>query len=248
MSTATLITFQYFLFFWFVHVVGANLSYYLTKSYRTFDLHHKTGWNCRICAIVFPVLAAAAIYSQDHRLLHWIIGSGHEQSVWLFTLSYVLYDFSLLIVDRRALSVEMVAHHFIMLVMVMVEIFTRYDPAIAETLLLTEMSTPFLSLRWLLFQSDQEKTVLYAVNGGLFWLSFLIYRVLTVPTVIWYAWQNKDHVTFPIFEVLFCGSSILCIMNFYWFFLITGKLFEVFSNMKHQYSPRKMQPATSKNQ
>ena len=50
---------------------------------------------------------------------------------------------------------------------------------------ISEGTTVFLSLRALLLESSQTAHPLYVVNGAFLWLSFLVLRVLWLPTCAW---------------------------------------------------------------
>lgn len=101
---------------------------------------------------------------------------------------------------------------------------------------LTEMSTPFVSMRALLYQHKKSSSTLYLINGLTMTISFGIFRccfqtwlVTTrlVPAVLDRSnAMLSDSTTIVHASMWFslCMYVTLCAMNFYWFSLMVRGL------------------------
>jgi TLC domain len=87
-----------------------------------------------------------------------------------------------------------------------------------------EASTPFVSFRAVLSILGKKKTNLYLLNGLLMLLTFLIFRIIMLPVLL-YKYSIIINMTFvsAILKLpLGCQISILALFipQFYWFFLM----------------------------
>jgi hypothetical protein len=87
-----------------------------------------------------------------------------------------------------------------------------------------EASTPFVSFRAILSILGQKKSNLYVLNGLLMLLTFLIFRIIMLPVLL-YKYSRIINLSFvsAILKLpLGCQISILALFipQFYWFFLM----------------------------
>ncbi|XP_017518005.1 double C2-like domain-containing protein alpha isoform X6 [Manis javanica] len=92
------------------------------------------------------------------------------------------------------------------------------------SLLMAEVSTPFVCLGKILIQYKQQHTLLHKVNGALMLLTFLCCRVLLFPYLYW---AYGRHAGLPLLAVplaipahINLGAALLLAPQIYWFFLI----------------------------
>ena len=108
-----------------------------------------------------------------------------------------------------------------MIYLIYVQITTRFERELCKTLLLTELSTPFLAIRWMLVKAKMIPTRLYVVNGISLWISFVVFRMYPTPHFVYTAYQlNEKYHNLPSRSMLY-GFVIVTCMNVYWFSLIT---------------------------
>jgi hypothetical protein len=93
---------------------------------------------------------------------------------------------------------------------------------IAIVRLITEISTPFVNIRYFLVVFDMKNTKLYVYNGYAMLLTFFLFRVITIVP-IWLhfyslmskpAWQSLDNTS-----IYFCVSTMVPVdcLNLFWF-------------------------------
>lgn len=89
---------------------------------------------------------------------------------------------------------------------------------------LMEMSTPFVSFRAVLSIMNLKRSKLYVINGLLMLVSFLVFRILMLPTLLYY-YSSIVNLSFlqAIMKLpLGCKLSIVALFlpQFYWFHLM----------------------------
>ncbi len=95
-------------------------------------------------------------------------------------------------------------------------------PLFAVLRLLSEGSTPFVNIRYLLAVFGKQNTKLYLYNGYLLIMSFFIFRITLIlpfwmhgyPFLFDTFWQTLDYICFS-------GNAVACllldILNIFWF-------------------------------
>ena len=105
--------------------------------------------------------------------------------------------------------------------------------------LITEFSTPFVSLRALLSIHKKTSTTTYLINGLLMTLFFFVCRVVFQPWItIWYLWPavfDRPENLKDMYSATraYCYFSIflylaLCVLNFFWFYKMVNGLLKFF--------------------
>lgn len=99
------------------------------------------------------------------------------------------------------------------------------------------MSTPFVNQRWHFYVTKNTSGLPYAINGILMWLTFLIFRVLWLPCVLYFAWLNRDGIischALVAYPMVIGTIAILC-LSLYWFSLITKGMIKTLKKQKRQ--------------
>lgn len=103
-------------------------------------------WAKRLCAVLFGLLVPPAI--QYLRPAH----------LWPWALAYTVYDMGVGLGFRGLMPVPMFVHHIFMAAAISVQWAAPYRHDLASMILLTELSTPFLNIRYI--------CLLLAVDGG----------------------------------------------------------------------------------
>ena len=114
---------------------------------------------------------------------------------------------------------------------------------------LTEISTPFVSLRWLLSTHKQSSTTLYMVNGLLMTALFFVFRcVLQTYVVFWMLVpavleRSKEmmaecsQITHAVMWFSLVMYGCLVALNFYWFKMMFTGLLKVVMGKKKESKP-----------
>ena len=147
-------------------------------------------------------------------------------------IGYVVWDLFLyvfLVKDTTSRAAkELLLHHFICIGgCTGAIIFSKYLLTASSMGQITELSTPFMSLRWLLVQHKMEKSRLYLINGFVFLGTFFAARNLLMT---WFTlgcmvpgWiRNNFELEKPFvavlgFGVLICFYATLLGLNWFWF-------------------------------
>lgn len=116
-------------------------------------------------------------------------------------------------------------------------------------LLFIEISTPFVSFRWLLFTHGMQTSKLYAANAILVFVSFLTGRLLyQFYIVFWfgidwiYAEYCKKNITLyqaTVITEMVAMVVLSVILNGYWFMLMVKMIMRVISR---SFAPKPADP------
>ena len=95
----------------------------------------------------------------------------------------------------------------------------------ANVRLLSEFSTPFVNLRWILNQLNLRQSRIYDLNRKITFYAFLFFRIIPIP-IYWsvaiynYRTQTFSNLDIPLKTILLVSGIALDILNINWF----GKL------------------------
>ena len=134
-----------------------------------------------------------------------------QELVVYYSLGYIIYDVLIYtlykeIKDERNITYF---HHSLFLIGIL---YYYQEPKIYSTLILSEISTVPLNLRWLKKQEGNDKwTKIYSY---LFYISFFVFRVVNCTNILYQLTNLKKKYLISIFSGL----------NYYWFYLMTKKL------------------------
>jgi hypothetical protein len=234
-------TAKWFFVFCLIHGISHFSSRWLFwDKYRTLSKTEILEWNQRVVAFVFSVMVLSAIYTVSPL-------SYELEQLWLFGIAYTIYDFACCLylhfwilpnnylsrLDKKALTMEMKIHHSLMFILLTLQYVTSFRPEVACSFLKTEGSTPFLQIRYFLYKLGMENHPTYVINGVLLWISFGYFRLWSMPQPLWSLLKATEigelHWTFG-FGAIVMGIGLF-LMNSYWFYLISEKLFRVIMSL-----------------
>ena len=145
-----------------------------------------------------------------------LISFDTQELVVYYSLGYIIYDVLIYtlykeIKDERNITYF---HHSLFLIGIL---YYYQEPKIYSTLILSEISTVPLNLRWLKKQEGNVKwTKIYSY---LFYISFFVFRVVNCTNILYQLINLKKK----------CLISIFSGLNYYWFYLMTKKLIKSLS-------------------
>jgi hypothetical protein len=61
-------------------------------------------------------------------------------------------------------------------------------------IIVTEVSTPNVNNRWFLATMKKTESLIYVVNGLLMWLTFLLFRVIWLPYLLYTFWAHRFEI------------------------------------------------------
>jgi len=131
-------------------------------------------------------------------------------------------------------SVGMIAHHLVGIIPFVSGLLCNEMYFFAVVVILAEVSTPFVNIRWFLlveakFKNVPLETPLYIINGLFVFSSFLIFRIILIPAELWYYWKYLDvlleeaHLVIVIPAIF--GTFMVLFLSIYWFEKISVGLF-----------------------
>jgi hypothetical protein len=133
-----------------------------------------------------------------------------------YSLGYIIYDIIIYTLYKEIKVERSITyfHHSLFLIGIL---YYYQEPKIYSTLILSEISTIPLNLRWLKKQEGNVKwTKIYSY---LFYISFFVFRVVNCSRILYIITDLKKK----------CLISIFSGLNYYWFYLMTKKLIKSLS-------------------
>ncbi|KAL9645934.1 hypothetical protein ABK040_001042 [Willaertia magna] len=175
------------------------------------------------------VSTIAAIYVLATEPTTWF-DAGHGWTVSFevvlgISIGYFCFDllFSLRYVKALGIEVSMIIHHLVCIVGILYCLNFRVGVLYCITLLITEITTPFFQHRWFLSFFHMNDSILFKINGILFWLMFFFCRVVWCfiqnVHIFYLADQYNFSPYFQRFPIII--PSLLFLLNVFWFMIIT---------------------------
>ena len=134
-----------------------------------------------------------------------------QELVVYYSLGYIIYDVIIYTLYKEIKGERNITyfHHSLFLIGIL---YYYQEPKIYSTLILSEISTIPLNLRWLKKKEGNVKwTKIYSY---LFYISFFIFRVVNCSRILYIITDLKKKYLITTFSGL----------NYYWFYLMTKKL------------------------
>ncbi|KAJ6657670.1 hypothetical protein lerEdw1_002171 [Lerista edwardsae] len=220
-------------FQFFFSAVSPQLSVSLSPSYSTLSSVKKSEWNSRCVSTLHAVIVGLfCLY------ILWFDDAVNANPIWgeprlvklnvAITSGYLLYDLLLLVRYWRTMGDSLfVCHHLAALYAYGYVLSRGVLPYFANVRLLSELSTPFVNLRWFLDAAGWPRSSwLVLANGLAMTVVFFVVRIAVVPS--YYARVFASYGT-PEYERLGLGvqlawigpSLALEVLNAVWMYRIT---------------------------
>jgi hypothetical protein len=151
-------------------------------------------------------------------LLNYISKETHYISV-MFSLGYVIYDLLIYSIFKELKYERNITYFHHSLFLFGIFLYPS-NPYIYSRLIISELSTIPLNLRWIAkFNNQQKKKYIYSI---LFYVSFFLFRII-----------NCTHLFFLIEkDIILYLMVIFLILNYYWFYLMNLKLIKIYFTKK----------------
>ena len=166
--------------------------------------------------------------------------------VWLcyFTASYLFIDSIFLHIYvgyETPIDRQTMVHHVIGWLNYYIAFWQQdFTVTVGAAFIFLEISTPFVTLRWLFFHHGYKDTLLQHVNTVMLFITFIFGRVFVQAYIIiafaidWLidTWFHREGVPFvyKLILVEMWGAVLVNVtLNFWWSFLIIKQLYRVFA-------------------
>lgn len=153
------------------------------------------------------------------------------------SIGYFLTDLGMILWCFPALGgIEYVLHHGCSLYSITLSLISGQAQFYILMVLFSEITTPFVNLRWYLDVYGKKSSMLYFCNGVALFFGWLAARILLFIFCFAHMYLHFDQVKtiFPIgFYSVLSVPSLIAVMNVYWFWKITKGLVKTVSRKIH---------------
>lgn len=176
------------------------------------SLFHSTmsGVGAVLCFVYEPQMAEDLIQTYT-TAAHTLISA---------SVGYFVYDtLDMIVYQRSRQTLELLLHHFVIIVCFGIAIFTYFYVGYAILALIVELNTIFLHVRQLLQTCGFSKSnQFYRLNSLINLGTFIIFRIATVAWMTRWIVINKDQVPLAFYTIGSAGLATLTVMNIILFY------------------------------
>lgn len=172
--------------------------------------------------IISIIMCIGMLYGSGYSL--WYDDFTYEwNKVVIIGKTYTLLDFYFVVFNYNKFANmywQILLHHIILFY-----IFLNYgsEQKLLASGLFVESSSIFLNIAWFMIKAGWQNSLLFKINSGLLWITYLVFRVIGLPIIL--------YLSETIYSVKI-GISFLIFLNWYWFMKISGKFFELLNGDK----------------
>eukprot|EP00026_Physarum_polycephalum_P013732 Phypoly_transcript_14165.p1 GENE.Phypoly_transcript_14165~~Phypoly_transcript_14165.p1 ORF type:complete len:280 (+),score=33.17 Phypoly_transcript_14165:127-966(+) len=225
---------------WILYFLSHYVSKFLFRSYSDLKPAVQVDWCSRIVSNINAVVATygalTVLATKDFDkfpLTAWNEDGGFYIQI---LLGYFAYDFILILANKELQSVGTIVHHILGLLNYGLVCISGQEQYLALLWMATELTTPFVNMRWFLAVTKQSHTMLYTINGLAMTLAFLCWRVIYIPTKAFYTlYYFSDHfyLLYPYMQPSIPLSiPAITLLNIYWTSLMIRGIISVLMGKK----------------
>lgn len=212
-----------------------DLTQFLSTMYFTtyigLNRKQRIEWNNRGISTIHAIfIAAMSLYFvywsdlyADHGIDSYVTFQSSTLSVFTLGVSagYFVADLGMILWIYPSLGgIEYVTHHILAGVAVAYAMFSGEGQVYTFMVLISEVTTPEINMRWFLVTIGLKKSNAYIINGFLIFFAWLVARILLFVYLFYHVYLHYDQVlkmhAFGLYLV-FVVPSVLAIMNLVWF-------------------------------
>lgn len=207
------------------------LSTYYFKNYVSLTKIQQTEWNNRgistVHAIFITIMSLYFVFwsdlFSDQRLAGFITFRSSPLSTFALGVSvgYFVADLAMILWLYPSLGgVEYVVHHSLSGIAVLYSMFSGEGQLYTFMILISEITTPEINIRWYLDTGGMKRSIAYLINGVVIFFLWLAARILLFGYVFYHVYLHYHQVIqMHIFGYLLVMlvPSVLAIMNLMWF-------------------------------
>ncbi|XP_044485214.1 TLC domain-containing protein 4 isoform X2 [Mangifera indica] len=231
-----------------VYKLTGMVSLMCFKGYGNLSIAKKIEWNNRGFSTFHAVMVAfASLYLV---LLSDLFSEGYSdeliinrtsavsETVLGISIGYFLSDLAMILWTFPALGgLEYVLHHGLSMFSIFLALVSGQGQIYILMVLFSEITTPFVNLRWYLDVAGQKSSNIYIWNGVALFLGWLVARILLFIYFFIHMAIHFDQVKeiFPLgFYSMLTVPPVLAIMNVIWFWKIFKGLIKTLSKARHR--------------
>lgn len=230
-----------------VYDITGWISTLYFKGYNVLSKAQQIEWNNRGFSTFHAILAAAVSFYllvvsdlfKDNFLDVPMIARKSVVSDAMFGISigYFLSDLAMILWLYPALGgKEYILHHGLSLYAIFLSLISGKAQAYILMVLFSEITTPFVNLRWYLDLAGQKNSMLYLYNGIALFFGWLAARIVLFIYFFVHVYLHFDQVKsiFPLgFYSLLTAPSLLTVMNLFWFWKIFKGMVKTLFRKRH---------------
>jgi len=209
---------------------------YFSKYYGKFTPGETAEWANRITSSIHCCISAlGAMYFLGFREQPSDLVFGTPKGIhgfYLFAGSASFFMVDLVIITwwwNQMGGFGFVAHHIGAILPLALGTYYEQMHFYGLWILTTEISTPFVNTRWMIatwakYDKSKDYGDLELKNGIGMWISFLIFRVINVPFLLWHYYQNFNEIrkgNILVWGTMISGTALVLCLSSFWFFKIT---------------------------
>ncbi|KAL4587873.1 hypothetical protein LXL04_000748 [Taraxacum kok-saghyz] len=160
--------------------------------------------------------------------------SASSNTILAMSFGYFLSDLAMIIWVYPALGgPEYVLHHGLSMISIMQSLICGQAQFYNFIVLFSEITTPFVNLRWYLDVAEKKNSTLYLFNGIAVFVGWLVARVILFIFFFYHMFTHLDQVNevyWTIFYSLLTVPPVLATMNLFWFWKIARGLIKTLIN------------------
>ncbi|KAI5670979.1 hypothetical protein M9H77_11343 [Catharanthus roseus] len=217
-----------------VYDLSQAISAFYIKRYSSLSKPQMIEWNNRTISTFHAIfIATLSLYFvfwsdlfSDDQLAGLITHRHSTLSTFSLGVSvgYFFSDLGMIIWFYPSLGgLEYVVHHLLSMVSVMYAILTGEGQLYTFMVLISEMTTPSVNLRWYLDAVGMKKSRAYLINGFAMLLTWLVARIVLFMYFFYHISTHYNQVmqirAFGRFLIIVV-PSVLAVMNLMWFWKI----------------------------
>uniref|UniRef100_A0A1D1YNM7 Transmembrane protein 56-B n=1 Tax=Anthurium amnicola TaxID=1678845 RepID=A0A1D1YNM7_9ARAE len=230
-----------------VYEITGSLSSLCFKGYTRLSKSQKIEWNNRgfstfhaivVAAVSFYLMVLSDLF-KDGSYDELIISQKSAVSDAMFGISvgYFLADLGMILWLFPALGgKEYVIHHGLSIYAISLALISGKGHFYMLMVLFSEITTPFINLRWYLDLSGMKNSKVYLWNGIAMSIGWLVARVLLFIYFFTHIYLHFDQVktmfTLGLYSLLVV-PSMLTVMNVFWFWKILKGMRKAISRKRH---------------
>eukprot|EP00249_Psilotum_nudum_P010174 c22381_g3_i1 orf=463-1269(+) len=227
----------------FVYDAMKVLSPIYSKAYRQLSKFEKIEWDNRGFS-TFHALIVSAIGANLLFFSNFFDDSAPYGPVTLrstifsqitvgVSIGYFLSDLAMILWCFPSLGgTEYVLHHLLSVISLALSLYSGHAQIYIYIVLFSEITTPFVNMRWYLHVAGLKNSKAYVINGVLLFLGWMMARVLLFVYFFLHIYLHYDQVREifpPGFYFLFIAPPLLALMNLFWFYKIVRGMIRMLS-------------------
>lgn len=207
------------------------ISTFYFKAYNGLTKIQRMEWNNRgistVHAIFITALSLYYVFWSDLFSDQQHTGPITFRSSWLsnfglgVSVGYFLADLGMIFWLYPSLGgMEYVVHHSLSGIAVAYSMFSGEGQLYTYMVLISEVTTPEINMRWYLDTAGMKRSTAYLVNGVIIFFAWLIARILLFVYMFYHVYLHYDQVVEMHaigYLLVFVVPFVLAIMNLMWF-------------------------------